>query len=124
MLNRILQIHRRILRKSRPGHILQPRRARQRALLVAQPRDPEPDHARIEPEQLADRLLRLHRGIEAHQEVLALGVPGLVLLDRLGEEKLAPVGDGAHDAVVREDEGAGDFGDAGGEERVSGPDWE
>lgn len=57
-------------------------------------------------------MLRARTRIEAHYEVVAIVVRGLQFLGRLGEQEGAPVGVAAHDAVLREDYGAGGFGDS------------
>ncbi len=59
-------------------------------------------------------MLRLGRGVEAHDEVVAAGVQLLVLAVGLGEEEGAPVGNAADYAAGVEDEGAGCFGDSKG----------
>lgn len=100
------------MREPRPQRILLARRARQRPVLVAQLHDSKPYHARIQAQQVPHCFLRCHRAVEAHHKVLALGVPGLVLFHGLGQEEGAPVVNAAHDAAVREDQGAGGAGDA------------
>jgi hypothetical protein len=51
--------------------------------------------------------------IEAHDEVMAIVVGRLQFLRRLWEEKGAPVGDTANDAVLLKNDPASGFGDSG-----------
>lgn len=72
------------------------------------------DHARIQAEHALDGLLRGGRGVEAHDEMVAFGVAGLVLAPGFGEEEGAPVGDAADDTVRGENEEGGGAGDSAG----------
>ena len=67
------------------------------------------DHAGVEAEGALDGVLSVSGGVEAHDEVVAGLVQGLVLAEGLGEQEGAPVGYAADDAVAGEDEGAGGF---------------
>ena len=75
--------------------------------LVAKFDDGEIDHARIESERATDRRLNGPRSIEAHDEVVALRVAGLVARRWLGQAEGAPVRVAADYAAGADDLGAG-----------------
>jgi len=68
-------------------------------------------HPWIETEESSHILLRLYRGVELHDEVVALTVLGLVFCGRTREVELAPVLQAADDAVGGEDLRAGNSSD-------------
>lgn len=80
--------------------------------LLAEPDDAEADHARIEAQGGADATLDGARGIEAHDEVMALGVRGLMDPSSSRQREGSPVGEAAHDPARVEDQHAGRLGDA------------
>lgn len=57
-------------------------------------------------------MLCARTSIEAHDEVMAVVVCRLQFLGRLGEQKSAPVGDAAHNALLIEHDLSGGFGDS------------
>lgn len=71
--------------------------------LVAQLDDGEVDHTWVKAESSADGLLNGARGIEAHDEVVALAVSGLMLGGDLGQAEGTPVGVAANDAAGADD---------------------
>ena len=72
-----------------------------------------PDHARVDRDGLFDQFLHGGAGIESHDEVVSRIIAPLILLDRLGQEEAAPVGDASDHSALSEDDGAGSPGDSG-----------
>ena len=71
-----------------------------------------PDHARVDRHGLFDQFLHGGAGIESHDEVMSCIIAPLILLDRLGQEEAAPVGDASDHSALSEDDGAGSPGDS------------
>lgn len=67
--------------------------------------DPTAYHARINRHGLLDEFLGGGRGVEAHDEVVAAVMAGLILLDGAGEKEGPPVRNAADYAALSEDEG-------------------
>jgi hypothetical protein len=82
--------------------------------LLAHLDDRVSDQPRVETHCASQGMLCAGAGVEAHDEVVAILVGGLQLLRGLGEEEGAPVGVAAHDALLRQDNGARSFGDSTG----------
>lgn len=75
---------------------------------------PAPDHPWVYRDRFPHIGLDFRRGVEAEDEVMARVVLLLVLPHWFGKEKGPPVGEGADDAAVLEEEGAGLVGDSDG----------
>lgn len=73
---------------------------------------PTPDHPRVYSDGFSYFGLDLWRCIEAEDEMVAGVVLLLMFSDRLGQEEGTPVSEGADDAAVLEEEGAGFVGDS------------
>lgn len=65
------------------------------------------DHAGVEAQHVADGLLGLDAGVEAHGEVVARVVPHLVHAGRLGQREHAPVRDPPDHPALLQDQLAG-----------------
>lgn len=74
--------------------------------------DTKPDHPRIPRQQIPHSILSLNRTVEAHDEVVAAVVAGLMFVSGAGEQEDAPVGDAADDAAGPEHDSAGCAGDS------------
>jgi len=70
------------------------------------------DQSRIQAHCAAQGVLCARTRIEAHDEVVAIMVRGLQFLGGFWQEKSAPVGVAAYDALLREDDIACGFGDS------------
>jgi len=68
-------------------------------------------HPRVETKESSHVLLRFHRGVELHDEVMALTMLGLMFRRRAREVELAPVLEAADYAVRGEDLLAGNADD-------------
>lgn len=79
--------------------------------LVAQLDNGEPNHPGIETKSSADSRLHGTGGIEAHDEVVAFPVAGLMLRRGPGQTEGTPVGESADYAAGAEDLDAGIAGD-------------
>ena len=92
-----------------PVHFLD--RAIHTSELIANLDHAEANHSRIKTQKAAHVLLSLDRGIELHDEVVALTVLGLVFCGRTREVDMAPVLQTSDDAGGGEHLGAGNAGD-------------
>ena len=81
--------------------------------LVAYLHDGETNHSGIETKRSPDSSLHWTRRVEAHDEVLAIRIPGLVLRGRSGQSEGTPVGVAADYAARPEDLNTGITGDSG-----------
>lgn len=81
--------------------------------LASQLHNPTAYHARVYRYRLLDEFLGGGRGVEAHDEVVAAVMAGLVFLHGAAEEEGAPVRYAADYAALGEDEGAGCAGNPG-----------
>lgn len=81
--------------------------------LVAQLHNRETNHPRVETECSSDRRLNWPRGIEAHNEVVAVGIPGLMFRGGLGQAEGTPVRVAADYAARSEDLNTGITGNSG-----------
>jgi hypothetical protein len=79
--------------------------------LIAQLDDGEVDHTWVEAEGASNGSLDGTRGIESHDEVMALAVSGLVLGGDLGQAEGTPVCIAANDAAGADDLNSGVTGD-------------
>ena len=70
---------------------------------LPQPHDRKPNHPRIQPQRLSYGVLSPCGAVEAHDEVVAAVVGGLVFAGPFGEQEGPPVGDVADYAARGED---------------------